>query len=77
MTKILQITNNKETYDIECVEQIHTLVSGEILRKFKDHEDVNAEDVVLDVLLMISGIETDDRKNWKFLSDVLVSEQTT
>jgi hypothetical protein len=70
MTKILQITNNKETYDIECVEQIHTLVSSEILRKFKDHEDVRAEDVVLDVLLMISGIETDDRKNWKLLNNV-------
>jgi hypothetical protein len=68
--KILQITNKKETYDIECVEQIHTLVSGEILRKFKDHEDVTAKDVVLDVLLMISGIEIGDRKNWKLLDNV-------
>ena len=72
MTKILQITNDKETYSIECVEQIHTLVSGEILRKFKDHEEVDAKDVVLNVLLMISGIEPKDRKNWKFVDDVLI-----
>jgi hypothetical protein len=70
MSKILQITDGKDTFDIECVEQIHTLVSGEILKRFKDYEDVKASDVVLDVLLMISGIDKVDRNNWKLLTDV-------
>jgi hypothetical protein len=70
MSKILQITDGKDTFDIECVEQIHTLVSGEILKRFKDYEDVKDSDVVLDVLLMISGIDEVDRSNWKLLTNV-------
>jgi hypothetical protein len=73
MSKILQITDGKDIFDIECVEQIHTLVSETILQKFKDHENVIAKDVVLEVFLMISGINSNDWKNWTFSSNVLIS----
>jgi hypothetical protein len=73
MNKILQVTNGEDIFDIECVEQIHTLVSSEILRKFRDHEEVSASDVVLDVLLMLCGVEKRDRSNWTLLNDGQVS----
>jgi hypothetical protein len=65
MSKILQITDGKDIFDIECVEQIHTLVSETILHKFKDHKKVVDKEVVLEVLLMISGISVSDWKNWR------------
>lgn len=73
MNKVLKITNGNEEIDIECVEQIHSLVSETILQKFKDHKNVIAEDVVLEVFLTISGINSNDWKNWTFSSDVLIS----
>jgi hypothetical protein len=77
MSKILKITDGKEVLDIECVDQIHSLVSESILQKFKDCENVIAKDVVLEVLLMISGVPKREYKKWRFLDDVQIPTQTT
>jgi hypothetical protein len=77
MSKILKITDGNEVLDIECVDQIHSLVSETILQKFKDCENVISQEVVLEVLLMISGITGKECKNWRFLNNIVVSEQTT
>jgi hypothetical protein len=73
MSKILKITDGVEVFNIECVDQIHSFVSETILQKFKDCEEVIAQEVVLEVLLMISGIDKKEWKKWKFADDVLVS----